>query len=146
MNFNIKHILILLTALFVINTGFAQQGKGEKVEALRISFITQKINLSTTEAQSFWPLYNEFNDKVKSLRKSFRAQYGTVTEFKSDKEADEYLNAEIKLRQNEVDLQKEYFEKFKKVLGSKKTAMLRKAEEEFKIQIIKTFKGNSNDS
>lgn len=147
MNFNLKHIIILIALIFAFKTSFAQGGKGgEKVEALKVSFITQKINLTTTEAQSFWPLYNEFNDKVKSLRKNFRAQYGPITEFKSDKEADEYLNAETKLKQNEVDLQKEYFEKFKKVLGAKKTAMLRKAEEEFKIQIIKTIKGNSNDS
>ncbi|MGZ4036918.1 MAG: hypothetical protein ACXVPQ_03765, partial [Bacteroidia bacterium] len=120
--------------------------QSDKVEALRVSFITDKIRLTPAEGQSFWPLYNEYNDKVKALRKSFRQQYGAVSEFKSDKEAEDFLNAELKLRQNEVELQKDYTEKFKKVLGAKKTAQLRKAEEEFKREIIKTIKGNGNDS
>jgi hypothetical protein len=138
-----RYILILILAVF-FKTGLI--GQSDKVEALRVSFITDKIKLTPAEGQSFWPLYNEYNDKVKSLRKSFRQQYGATADFKTDKDAEDFLNAELKLRQNEVDLQKEYIEKFKKVLGAKKTAMLRKAEEEFKREIIKTIKGNGNDS
>lgn len=146
MKFNLKHILVFVLAVFAIQLSYAQPGKPDRVEALKVSFITEKINLSPQEAQGFWPLYNEYNDKIKFARKNFRQQYGTVTDFKTDKEAEDYLSAELKLRQTEVDLQKEYFEKFKKILGSKKTGLLRKAEEEFKKEIIKTIKGNGNDS
>lgn len=136
-----------MVALFVTELSYAQPGgKGDKVEALKVSFITEKINLTTQEAQSFWPLYNEYNDKIKFARKNFRQQYANVTDFKTDKEAEDYLNAEVKLRQTEVDLQKEYFDKFKKILGVKKTGLLRKAEEEFKKEVLKIFKGNGNDS
>jgi hypothetical protein len=144
MKFNYKLILVLVIALLSFTTA-RSQGK-DKVEALRVSFISQKLNLSTQEAQGFWPLYNEYNDKIKSLRKNFRQQYGSVSEFKSDKEADDFLNAEMKMKQGELDLHKEYFEKIKKVLGSKKTAMLIRAEEEFKKVIIQTIKGNTSDS
>lgn len=145
MKFNFKYLLVLLLALFAAKASYAQPGKADKVEALKVSFITEKINLTTTEAQSFWPLYNEYNDKIKFARKAFRQQYANVTDFKTDKEADDYLNAELKLRQTEVDLQKEYFDKFKKILGSKKTGLLRKAEEEFKKEVLKIFKGNGGD-
>jgi hypothetical protein len=124
-------------------TGLSAQGK-DKVEALRVSFISQKLDLSTQEAQGFWPLYNEYNDKIKALRKNFRQQYGSVSTFKTDKEADDFLQAEMRMKQSELDLHKEYFEKIKKVLGSKKTAMLIRAEEEFKKVIIQTIKGNSD--
>lgn len=144
MRFNYKLIFILLLALLSFKTAMSQ-GK-DKVEALRVSFISQKLNLTTQEAQSFWPLYNEYNDKIKTLRKSFRQQYGPAADFKTDKEAEDFLNAEMKLRQGETDLHKEYFEKIKKVLGAKKTALLLKAEEEFKREIIKTIKGNTSDS
>lgn len=145
MKFNFKYLLVLLVALFATKASYAQPGKSDKVEALKVSFITEKINLTTTEAQSFWPLYNEYNDKIKFARKSFRQQYANVTDFKTDKEADDFLNAELKLRQTEVDLQKEYFDKFKKILGSKKTGLLKKAEEEFKKEVLKIFKGNGGD-
>jgi len=145
MKFNFKYLLVLLVALFATKASYAQPGKSDKVEALKVSFITEKINLTTTEAQSFWPLYNEYNDKIKFARKNFRQQYANVTDFKTDKEADDYLGAELKLRQTEVDLQKEYFDKFKKILGSKKTGLLKKAEEEFKKEVLKIFKGNGGD-
>ncbi len=146
MRSSFKYILVLVLAVFATKMSYAQPGKQDKIEALKVSFITEKVNLTPNEAQSFFPLYNEYNDKIKFARKNFRQQYASVNDFKSDKEAEEYLNAELKLRQTEVDLQKEYFDKFKKILGAKKTGLLRKAEEEFKKEIIKTIKGNGNDS
>ena len=129
----------MLLALCFSKTTLAQ---ADKVDAQRVSFITEKVKLTTAEAQSFWPLYNEYNDKVKALRKNFRTNYGKKEDFSSDKEAGDYLNAELNLKQSEVDLKKEYTEKFKKVLGTKKTALLRKAEEEFLRILINTAKGN----
>jgi hypothetical protein len=140
MKFKFTYILVLLIALGFSNVSLAQ---ADKVDAQRVSFITEKVKLTTAEAQSFWPLYNEYNDKIKTLRKNFRSNYGGKEEIKSDKEADDFLNAEINLKQSEVDLRKEYTDKFKKVLGVKKTAMLRKAEEEFLRILIKTAKGGN---
>src|SRR3954470_20442869 len=110
MRSKVRYILIFVLAIVVNVTAFAQDK--DKVEALRVSFITQKLNLSSAEAQGFWPLYNEYNDKIKSLRKGFRMNYGKQNEFATDKEAEDYLNAEIKLKQGELDTQKEYIEKF----------------------------------
>ncbi len=141
MKFKFTYIVVLLIALCFSKVSLAQ---ADKVDAQRVSFITDKVKLTTAEAQSFWPLYNEYNDKVKSLRKNFRANYAKKEDFNSEKEAEDFLNAEINLKQNEVDLKKEYTEKFKKVLGVKKTALLRKAEEEFLRILINTAKGNGS--
>lgn len=144
MKFNLKYIFVIL-ALALSLPMLAQPGKQDKVEALKVSFITQKVNLTTQEAQSFWPVYNEYTDKIKYARRTFRRTYGDIPDFKTDTEAENYLSAELKLKQTELDLHKEYFEKFKKLIGAKKTGLLRKAEEEFKKEIIKTIKGNSGD-
>jgi hypothetical protein len=143
MKFKIKHIVVLIALIFCAS-GFAQPAEKDKVEALRVSFITKEISLTPSEGQSFWPLYNEYNDKIRALRKTFKMNYGKKTNFSSDSEAEDFLNAEIKLKQNEVDLQKEYTEKFKKVLGAKKTALLRKAEDAFKRKLIETIKGSTD--
>lgn len=132
-----RYILVLAAVFFMAGVSYAQPG--DKVQALKASFITEKLNLSTQEAQGFWPLYNEYTDKIKQGRRTFRKQYGPVKEFKSDKEAEDYLTAELKLKQGEVDLQKEYYEKFKKVLGVKKTALLHKTEEEFKKVMLESM-------
>lgn len=143
----IKLKLPLLLALFTLISAFsvkAQPGsKKEKIEALRIAFITQQLDLSSAEAQLFWPVYNEYLDKMDAARKSFRQQYNKQTDydFKTDKEAEAYLNAEISLKQKEAEYFREYYEKFKKVLPVKKVAKLRRAEEDFKKKLIEQLQG-----
>lgn len=141
----LKYILIVALCSLSIFAVAQPTTKRDKIEALRVSFISQKVNFTTQEAQQFWPLYNEYNDKLEANRKNFRQQYGKSLniEFANDKEAEQYLAAELTLKQKEYELYKEYYDKFKKVLPVKKAATLRRAEEEFKKELIKNIKGNS---
>ena len=142
-----KYILIIVFCVFAI-VAIAQPGtKRDKIEALRVSFISSKVNLTTQETQLFWPLYNEYNDKVENVKKTFRQQYIKDVDFTnvSDKQAEAYLNAELNVKQKEYELYKEYFEKFKKILPIKKIALIRRAEEDFKKELIKNIKGNSSE-
>lgn len=141
-------LIYLLVCWLIAVTAFAQkESKRDKIEALRVSFISQKVNFTTQEAQLFWPLYNEYQDKIILLRKSFRQQYNKNTNynFETDKEAEAYLNAELYLKQKEFENFKEYLDKFKKIISVKKLALLLRAEDEFKKELIKNIKGNSPD-
>lgn len=142
-----KYIFIFVFFAFGLSV-LAQPGtKRDKIEALRVSFISQKVNLTTQETQLFWPLYNEYNDKLDNLKKSFRQQYVKDVDFNlaTDKEAEAYLNAELSVKQKEYELYKEYFEKFKKIIPVKKLALVRRAEDDFKKELIKNIKGNSSE-
>ncbi|MCD6020247.1 MAG: hypothetical protein K0S53_3368 [Bacteroidetes bacterium] len=142
-----KYIYVFLFA-FSSLVALAQPGsKKDKIEALRVNFISQKVNFTSQEAQLFWPLYDEYNDKLDFARKSFRQQFVKASDVTTltDKEAEAFLNAELSLKQREFELYKEYFERFKKVLPVKKVALLRRAEEEFKKELIKNIKGNSSE-
>ncbi len=136
--------------MFVCNSNMHAQspGKKEKLEALRIAFITKELNLTSAEAQTFWPVYNEYQDKTEAARKAFRQQYKKNVDINAltEKEADSYIAAEIELKQREASLFKEYMEKIKKVVGAKKTAKLRKAEEEFKQELLKILKNGGTGS
>ena len=138
--------LCVFAFMVITLLGSAQPNtKREKIEALRVTFISQKVNFTTAEAQQFWPLYNEYNDKTDANRKAFRQLVNktNVTDFATDKDAELYLNSELTLKQKEYELYKEYYDKFKKVLPIKKVALLRKAEDDFKKELIKNIKGNS---
>ncbi len=144
-----NYIKIILFA-FVLLLGYREAraqggggGKKEKIEALRIAFITQRLDLTSKEAQVFWPVYNEYLDKLETLRKSFKQQYNKNTDFdfKTDKEAEAYINAEINLKQKEAEYFKEYYERIKKVLPLKKVAQLRRAEEDFKKELLHQLQG-----
>lgn len=139
-----KHILLTLLLVFAINTAFAQGDKKDKIDALRASFISKKVSFTAAESQAFWPLYNEMNDKLDAVRKTFRLQYNAKTnyDFATDKEAEAYLAAELNVKQKEYELYKEYYDKFKKILPVKKVSAVRRAEEDFKKELIKIVKEN----
>ncbi|MGZ4043531.1 MAG: hypothetical protein ACXVO9_10030 [Bacteroidia bacterium] len=120
------------------------QGERDKVEALRMSFIEKKLELTKNESEKFWPVYNEYNDKVKALRKNLRVSLKKAPENLSDKEAEELYQLDIKTRQAEVDLHKTYSEKIKGIIGVKKLVKLRNAEDDFKREMINTIKEKSD--
>ena len=137
-----KRVSYILLFFLLSFTSFSQGGKKEKIEALRVAFITQQLDLSTDESQKFWPVYNEYMDKFRAARREFKT---TSTTFTSDKEAQEFLDAELLFKQRELNLYKEYYDKFKKILPLKKVAQLRQAEEDFKKELLKQLQGKSND-
>lgn len=143
-----KYIYVCLFVVVASAIAEAQPAsKRDKIEALRVTFINQKVNFTTQESQLFWPLYDEYNDKLENARKTFRQQFIKNVDFNNltEKESESYINAELALKQKEYELYKEYFEKFKKVIPIKKVALLRRAEEEFKKELIKNIKGNSSE-
>ncbi|HET6224954.1 MAG TPA: Spy/CpxP family protein refolding chaperone [Bacteroidia bacterium] len=143
-----KYIFSLLYTLLLSVSIFAQDGKGnpskkEDIETMKIAFITQKLELTPQEAQQFWPIYNQYSEKTKELRKKrrqdnreARANFDEL----SDKEVEQLISNDMAIRQKELDLQREYNEKFKAVLPIKKVAKLYAAEEQFKIVLINKLK------
>lgn len=138
------YIIVFLLFLFGKSLVFAQQGK-DKVEALRIAFISKKLELTTSESEKFWPIYNEYNDKVKAVRKNLRQSYRVKGEDMNEKEAEDLYLLDLQSRQAETDLHKQYSEKMKNIIGVKKLVKLRVAEEEFKREIINTIKERGGD-
>lgn len=140
-----KYIFLSAFILLFVCGSFSQtDAKREKIDALRAAFISKRVNFTPKEAQAFWPLYNEMNDKLDAVRKAFRQKYNATTNynFETDKEAEEYLNAELVVKQKEYELYKDYYDKFKKILPVKEVAAVRRAEEDFKKEIIKSIKDN----
>jgi hypothetical protein len=132
-------IVIVSCFLFGKQVVFAQQDK-DRVEALRVAFISKRLELTTAESEKFWPLYNEYNDKVRALKKNLRQNYHAKGENATEKEAEDLYNLDLQSRQAETDLHKQYSEKIKAVIGVRKTIRLRLAEEYFKREIIKNIK------
>ncbi len=135
----IKILLIFAWLFCLVPKAHAQ---GDKVDALKASFIKKKLELGNTESDKFWPVYNEYNDKIKAIRKNFRQSIHKAPDNLSDKEAEELYQLDIRSKETEAELHKQYSEKIKNIIGVKKVIALRKAEEEFKKILVETAKGN----
>ena len=133
-----KYIYLLVIVASISLNAMAQ--KGERLEAMKIGFITERLNLSSDEAKVFWPVYNKFTDDMKKLRQSSK---GKISEemadmpAMTDAEAEKVLNDMVNFKIQEADLLKKYASEFKKVLPVKKVVLLFKAENDFKRELLK---------
>ena len=145
-----RNLIILIVILFISNTSFSQdcpryKENREKIESEKVSFITEKLDLTVKEAQKFWPIYNEFQKKRDAIfieKRTLHKKLTKNTETLSDKEIIEGLNKVNALKLKEVQLEKEYTDKYLKVLPAKKVIMLHKTEMEFKRTLLHKLKGS----
>lgn len=115
------------------------------VNTKRVGFFTTKLNLTTKEAEKFWPVYNDYSKEIGDLRdlrrKNGREAMKNLDNL-DDKAIEKDINEELGFRQQELNVLIKYVDEFKKVLPMKKVARLLKAEEEFKIWILKEWKNH----
>jgi len=146
---------ILISGLFAItlfgtNTVYGQKFKNmeekrERVEALKVGFITKQLDLTPEEARSFWPVYNQMQSELQTLRKSRRTAIANAVinyDTMKDSEVETLVDNEIIFRQQELDIRKKYHPQFKTVLPIRKVAKLYRSEEEFKRNLLQEMKKN----
>lgn len=133
------YFTLLLGLIIQSNTVFAQGGsKKEALEAIKVGIITKKLALTPDEAKVFWPIYNLYEDELTTIRKKRKEEKNTddVASL-NDKEVEKIVDGEILFRQQELDIIKKYHAQFKKILPIKKVALLYKAQDEYKKELLK---------
>ena len=115
------------------------QSRKDKIEQLKIAFITKELNLSSEEAEKFWPVYNEMNDDLKAKKKirkqksnAIRKNYETMSESELEKQTLEVMDLEI----SEVQAKKKHMSKIADIVGYKKAVKLLTVEQRFKKELL----------
>ena len=138
-----KTLVYIFIFQLTILSAFSQNNQAdrkEKLKAMKVAFITEKLDLSSDEAQKFWPVYNEYDKAREELmkdRKSLMKSCKDESAVLSDKEAEELADNFIKHEMDEAKLMQDYHAKFKKVLSPKKLIKLYQAERQFKNHLLK---------
>ncbi len=140
-----KKILTLMLVLGISMPAMFAQGRPEgndegwkeRVNAQKIAYITMELELTTEEAQAFWPVYNKFSAQNAELGSAVMTAFrelGKALKDNEDVEAklDAYTKALDARTTNNVEAAKEY----KKVLPVEKVAKLFMADEKFRFQQI----------
>ena len=142
----IKNILPII--LFFATFSFYAQNdktdeKREKIKAYKVSFLTTELELTSTEAEKFWPVYNAYDDKQFELRHEKMKVYLRKLDddnisTMSEKEAATLLS-QIESTDKELYLLRDkYNTNLKKILSAKKILKLKKSEDDFKNGRYKT--------
>jgi len=131
-------------ALLPFLAAFAQDGEPtpeehERIRALQVALITERLNLSQAQAEKFWPVFNTYADRKRGLREQMRDLQKSFRTA-SDAELKVGLDKILELRTAEVDLDREYQSKFLKVINHRQLAELYAAEHRLKQLIIKELR------
>ena len=109
--------------------------RSQQVETVKIAFITQKLNLNTSEAEKFWPVYNSYQSEMRELLK-----LKSESRNKKDAKAEDKLDNELDFESRMLDIRKKYQKEFSKVIPSEKVLQFYNAEREFREQMIKELR------
>src|SRR5260221_4268289 len=88
---------------------------GNRLGALKIAYLTKKLDLSSEEAQRFWPIYNKYDEEIHA------AQINALKD----------RTPEINLEENILGIRKKYSVEFGKALSAAKVNTFFRAEKEF---------------
>lgn len=144
---NKTSILTIIFALFISVSIFSQHRESrKKIKALKISYITEKLNLSEKEAAKFWPVYNKFE---KGLRKNYHEDRAALKkqidasggiDNISEKQAKSFAKKMLALEKGEYELHEKFHFELSKIISYKKITKLQIVEREFNRSLFRRFK------
>ena len=122
-----RKLLALILCTCISLCSFAQrgpdstrQGKGQKIKAIYVAYMTQELTLTETDAQKFWPVCNEYEKELRATHKN---------------NMDEISKEEAIL-----NIRKKYQERYIKILGKDRTNSFFRKDAEFKKRMVDRIK------
>ncbi|WP_166332168.1 hypothetical protein [Sphingobacterium chungjuense] len=130
-------LLTLFVSCSMMLTATAQNDdRFEKIENQKIAYITKHLNITTSEAQRFFPLYNQYSksmQNIKSAKSNLRSHQH------------EHQNSDmIEFDSKEVELKKQYRNKFAEVIGAARASQFFMVEQEFKDMLYREWQSRQN--
>lgn len=104
----------------------------DRIHEARKEYVLKRLELNAEQQKKFPAIYEEYIKKQHQLQKQLRhLRIETATLSLSDAEIAADLESMLQLRQQELDLEKEFLNKAKGILNIKQIAEIYKAERDF---------------
>ncbi len=141
-------VLIIVSITITLNL-FAQpkdQKDGDRWERFRsekVAFLSTNLELTPAEAQRFWPVYNQLEKErweIHKLRRQVEENVQEAEENMSDQKIKQLTRDFAGSMKKEADMVSSYNEKLLEILPPQKVLKLYKAENEFRMYMIKKFR------
>jgi len=132
-------IFLLIILIYPVTKSVAQNTNLEKLNNYKIGFFTKRLNLTSEEAEKFWPVYNEYQgqknliqlEKLK-LNRTFNQNESALNDRQLEEIGDKYVDCIVQ----ESALAVTFHKKLKTVLPPAKVIMYYQAENQYKAQLL----------
>jgi hypothetical protein len=133
------NIFLLIVLMFPFTWSSAQNTNLEKLNNFKIGFFTKKLNLTSQEAERFWPVYNDYQSQRNQLqfeKLKINRNFNQNESSLSDKQLEEMGDKYVDLLVQESSMAVEFHKKLKEVLPPAKVILYYQAEAQYKIQLL----------
>ena len=136
-------VLLIMMIVSVANST-AQNPNLEKLNSYKIGFFTKKLNLTSAEAEKFWPVYNEYQKQKNLIQQE---KITIIRDFNqnennlSDSQLTEMGDKLVATIGQESSLAVTFHKKLKEVLPPAKVIRFYQAENQYKIQLLNELQG-----
>lgn len=142
---HISFLLLIATSFNFLHAQDNRQGdrQFDRFRSEKVSFLTDKLQLTPDEAQKFWPLYNELEKKrleTQRLRREleYKVQFSATPLSKNDMiQLTRDFSSSMK---KEAELGVQYNEEFLKIIPPEKVLLLYKSENEFRMHLLRRYR------
>jgi hypothetical protein len=121
----------------------AQGPVRDRIKTLKVAFITERVGLTSQEAQQFWPIYNAHEETLENIRRKERRELRSrisLAQDLTDSESSTLLNNLMALQKEKHNAEQDFITKIRTVISAKKTLLLIKAEEDFKKRLLQQYR------
>jgi hypothetical protein len=133
-------IVLFIMSVYPVIRSSAQNPNLEKLNNYKIGFFTKKLNLTSEEAEKFWPVYNDYQgqrnqiqlEKLK-LNRNFNQNGSSLSDNQLEEMGDKYVDCLVQ----ESNLAVAFHKKLKEVLPPVKVILYYQAENQYKAQLLK---------
>jgi Spy/CpxP family protein refolding chaperone len=142
-------ILVLFSSLNFYAQNEKMKEKREQIRTMKVAFLTTELDLTSTEAEKFWPVYNAFEDKQFELRHQKMGAFikkikdGSVNQM-TEKEASTFLNQMESNDEEIFMLRKKLTATLRNILPASKILKLKKSEEDFNRKLLHQYRDSGN--
>ena len=140
--------LFLLLSLITYGQNERLKEKRDQIKAMKVAFLTTELNLTSDEAEKFWPVYNAYDDKQFELRHQKMKTYarklndGSLDNM-SDREALAFLNQIESTDEEQYVIRKKFNSALRNILPPTKILKLRKSEVDFDRKLLKQYRNKN---
>jgi len=136
--------------IFILCLGQTTQSQSpvnrmEKLQAQKIAFFTEKLQLSPAEAEKFWPVYNDYinrKNKLDEESKGLMRYIARNSDNMSENEINESMEKYLRLQEQLYQLFAEYHKKYQQILTPAKVMKIYIAENQFKVVLLNQIREN----
>lgn len=148
-----KHLLVTIGAFMLYTLSASAQPRDSKrfaaIENEKVAYITKELNLTTAEAQRFFPIYNQYSKEVWEIRSERQKKEGTtaapagVKSFNNTPNKAEKRDV-LSYDARELEIKKDYRKKFTEVIGSARASQFFQVEQNFRELLYKELQQRRN--